>query len=74
MQFVEIFINGGNFNKGDLLLLASDGFYNARKSSYEKNIIELSGSEDLKSDFNKLISKFEILADDDMTALVIRKK
>lgn len=74
MQFVEIFVNEGNFNKGDLLLLTSDGFYNARKSSFEKDIIELSGSKNLQSDFNKMISKFEILADDDMTALIIRKK
>lgn len=74
MQFVGIIVDQGDFNKGDMLLLSSDGFYNARKSSFEKDMIELSRSENLQSDFNKLISKFEILADDDMTALVIRKK
>lgn len=74
MQFVEIIVDQGDFNKGDMLLLSSDGFYNARKSSFEKDMIELIGSENLLSDFNKLVSKFEILADDDMTALVIRKR
>ena len=72
-QLAEILIHEGNIRKGEMLLLASDGFYKARKSSFEKNMIALRSSKDLKSDFNKLISKFEILADDDMTAMVIRK-
>lgn len=74
MQFVETNVNEGKITKGDFLLLASDGLYNARKSSFEKNMIELSSSENLQEDFKKLISKFEILADDDMTALIFRKK
>lgn len=72
-EYPNIIIYEGNFSKGDLLLLASDGFYNARKSSFEKDLIKLSTSENLESDFNKLISKFEILANDDMTALLIMK-
>ena len=38
MQFVEIIVNEGNLNEGDSLLIAGDGFYNAKKNSgKEKN-------------------------------------
>jgi len=72
-EYPDIIIHEGTFGKGGFLLLASDGFFTSRKSSFEKNIIELSKSDNLQSDFNKLVRKFEILADDDMTAIVIRK-
>lgn len=71
MQFIEINVGQENIDKGDLLLLSSDGFYTTRKSSIEKDMIELCRPENLQSDFNKMVSKFEILADDDLTALII---
>ena len=72
-QLAEILIHEGNIRKGEMLLLASDGFYEVRKSSFENRIIELSKAEDLHSDFDELFRKFAILPVDDMTALLIRK-
>jgi protein phosphatase len=72
-DFPDVLINKGNIKTGDLLLLASDGFYDARKSTFEKDIIELSRSVDLQTDFNKLFGKYQILPHDDMTAIIIRK-
>lgn len=72
-HLAEILIHEGNIRKGEMLLLASDGFYEVRKSSFENRIIELSRAEDLHSDFEELFRKFAILPGDDMTALLIRK-
>jgi serine/threonine protein phosphatase PrpC len=72
-HLAEILIHEGNIRKGEMLLLASDGFYEAKKSSFENRIIELSKAEDLHSDFDKLFEKFAIIPGDDMTALLIRK-
>lgn len=69
----EILVHEGKIRKGEMLLLASDGFYEVRKSSFENRLIELSKAEDLHSDFDELFSKFAILPVDDMTALLIRK-
>ncbi len=72
-EYPDIEIHQGILDEGELLLLASDGFYDARKSTFDRDMVGLSRSGELQGDFNKLISKYEILAHDDMTALVIRR-
>lgn len=72
-EFPKVMINKGNIKSGDLLILASDGFYDARKSTFEKDTIGLGSSLNLQSDFIKLLSKYQILPHDDMTAIIIQK-
>lgn len=72
-EFPDIQVYEKNLSKGDLLLLASDGFYNARRSSFEKNLTDLNLSVNLRQDFENLVNKYEISASDDMSAIIIRK-
>lgn len=69
----KITIQKEEFLKKDLLLLMTDGFYEARRFSFEKTISELGNSDDLAFDFVDIFRKWEISAKDDMTAIVIKK-
>lgn len=70
-SFLDIQIHPLSTEPGDLLVLATDGFYSARLT-FEQNMIALSNSGELQSDFNTTFKKYGLLAGDDMTALVIR--
>ena len=60
--------------EGELILLASDGFYNARKASFQKKLIDFSQQEEFKIAFGNLASAFEIMRDDDLTVVAIKRK
>lgn len=60
------------FQPNDLLILASDGFYNARKSAFERDMLTLAKQEDLENAFQTHFSELEFSAKDDMTAVFIR--
>jgi serine/threonine protein phosphatase PrpC len=58
---------------GEIIILATDGFYDARKAVYNKIMIELSKSENFKDGFTTAINKLEMLRGDDLTAIVMKR-
>jgi len=72
MDTVKIRVQKVEYELGDTIILASDGFYEARKSSFESDLIALSESANLKNDFDELFTKYELSARDDMTAIAFR--
>lgn len=68
---LEIEVYQTQSQPGDTILLATDGFYNARVT-FLSNMIVLAESSDLQVDFESLFKKYSLLAGDDMTAVVIR--
>jgi len=69
---LKIKIEKIDFKKGTTLILATDGFYDAKKISYLTDMLELSKAQKLDLAFNKIFSKYDWSAKDDMTAVVIR--
>lgn len=68
---LKINVTSVGFEQNDMLVLATDGFYTA-KPSFEKDMIELSKSENLESSFLLKFKKYSWSADDDMTMILIR--
>lgn len=58
---------------GEVLLLATDGFYDARKVVFNKLMIEFGEAKDFEAGFAKLIGQMEILRGDDLTAIAIKR-
>ena len=71
---INIGIRTIDFQSGELLLIASDGFYEARKSSFENDMRALIKTSNLPLTFSKLIDKYELSAKDDMTAILIKNQ
>lgn len=69
---LQLHVYAIDFTPGDLLILATDGFYDARKS-FNTDILTLNTQPDLEASFAQLWEKFKMLANDDMTAVVINK-
>lgn len=61
-----------DFKKGTTFVLASDGFYGAKKSSFSKDMQALACAPKLDEAFNETFSNYDWSAKDDMTAIVIR--
>lgn len=61
-------------NVGDVLILASDGFYEARKASFHAKLIEFQRNDGFEEAFGRMASSFEIMRDDDMTVVAIQRK
>jgi serine/threonine protein phosphatase PrpC len=60
-----------SFQPGEMLILATDGFYEARKATFNKLMIEYSKTNDLQTGFNSLIEKIEIFRNDDSTIISV---
>ncbi|MBO9700771.1 MAG: protein phosphatase 2C domain-containing protein [Sporocytophaga sp.] len=58
---------------GEIIILATDGFYDARKAVFNKIMIDLSKSENFKDGFITVINKLEMLRGDDLTAIVMKR-
>jgi serine/threonine protein phosphatase PrpC len=71
---MRINIGTDTLKAGELILLATDGFYDARKSTFESRLMELYHSEKLENDFFSIVKLFEFSAKDDMTAIIIKNE
>jgi len=60
-----------DFNYGDTVFLASDGFYSC-SSSFENDLVKVSNSFNLSTSIQKLFSKYQDKFKDDATLLAIR--
>ena len=67
-------IQSGSLIAQATLILASDGFYEARKASFFNKLVDFQRSEHFEEAFASLASSFEIMRDDDMSVIAIRRK
>ena len=74
MASPKIIVERISFLENESIFLASDGFYNARMSSFVNDIVQVCRNEDLNIGLNQLFSKYDINAQDDMTALIIKNR
>ncbi len=68
---LKILIENHVIQNKDFIILATDGFYDARKASFSKKMIELANAEDHEESFTKMIKSFEIFRGDDFTVIAI---
>lgn len=61
-------------SKGEIIILATDGFYEARKASFNTIMEQFEKSGSFEENFKNTIDKLEILRGDDLTAVMIKKK
>lgn len=71
---IEFSVESIEFLTGDLLVCASDGFYEARKSGFDRDMLKLSQEEDVLTGFNDLFERYGWSAKDDMTAIALKMK
>ena len=71
-QSLKITIERIDFLINDLLILSTDGFYDARKS-FNTDIVKLARASNLLAEFKEKFDNFSLLANDDMTAIVIKQ-
>ena len=67
-------INRSTIRTGEALILETDGFYDARKATFNNIMLEFGDAEDFKAGFAALTSKLEILRGDDLTAIALKRK
>ena len=72
MNTKNILVEKVDFLPGELMLLASDGYYEARKSSFYIDLFKMQESDDLKVAFDKVFTKYQRTQTDDLTGVVIR--
>ena len=65
-------INVKSVQTGEVIILATDGFYEARKAVFTKLITEFGEVDDFKEGFIKLIGQMKILRGDDLTAIAVK--
>ena len=63
-----------DFKEDEIIILATDGFYDARKAIFHQTIAELSLNNDLDEGFHSIIKKFEVLRGDDFTTIMVRRE
>jgi serine/threonine protein phosphatase PrpC len=63
-----------DFKEDEIIILATDGFYDSRKAIFNQTMAELSLNKNLDEGFQNVIKKFEILRGDDFTTVMIRRK
>jgi len=68
----KIHIEKVDFLPGELMLLASDGYIEARKSSFRMDMITMRKSEDLEIAFEEVFTKYMSTQQDDLTGVVVR--
>lgn len=72
MPMAKIEVHEIEFKSGETLLLATDGFFTAKKATFQKDLKQMANSSDLEGQFAKCFSSYEFWAQDDMTAIVIK--
>lgn len=70
---ISISITEKMLEVGEIIILATDGFYDARKAVFNKIMSELSKSESFRDGFTTVINKLEMLRGDDLTAIVMKR-
>lgn len=71
---IEFSVEEIDFQKNDLLISASDGFYEARKSGFDRDMLKLSQEDDVLTGFNANFERYGWSTKDDMTAIVLKKR
>lgn len=71
---LNLSVNSKPLLKGEVIILASDGFYEARKASFQKKLLDFQQQENFVEAFAAMASSFEIMRDDDMTVVAIQRK
>ena len=66
-------INVKSIRTGEVIILATDGFYDARKVVFNKLMTEFGEAKDFEEGFAKLIDQVKILRGDDLTAVAIKR-
>jgi serine/threonine protein phosphatase PrpC len=61
-------------NEGQIIILATDGFYEARKASFNRIMEQFETSNSFEENFKTTLDKVEILRGDDLTVVMIKKK
>ena len=59
---------------GETIILASDGFYEARKASFNKIITESWKANNFQENFKMIVAQMETLRGDDFTTVMIKRK
>jgi serine/threonine protein phosphatase PrpC len=72
MPNLNVSVKEQPFRESEILILASDGFYDARKSIFSQTMAALSKLEDFQGAFEETVKKFEMLRGDDFTTVMIR--
>jgi serine/threonine protein phosphatase PrpC len=73
MGNLQISVTEKSLREEEIIILATDGFYDARKSIYTQTMAGLSLQEELTESFQKTVKKFEILRGDDFTVGMLKK-
>jgi len=68
---VKVVPQNGEFNSGDTILLATDGFYNC-SSTFKHDILNIFHSVNLNESVSKLLHYYQDYQTDDATVLVLR--
>lgn len=70
---LKVFVRQIHFKASDMLVFASDGFYNAKIGDmFERDMIQLGSEPFLHHRFSELFDRYEQSTKDDMTALLIK--
>lgn len=60
--------------KGEVIILATDGFYDARKAVFNTLMADFGEADDFETGFTTFIDQLKMLRGDDLTAIAIRRK
>ncbi|MFC5532880.1 SpoIIE family protein phosphatase [Rhodocytophaga aerolata] len=74
MSNLQISVTEKPLREEEIIILATDGFYDARKSIYTQTMAGLSLQQHLEESFQETVKKFEILRGDDFTVVMIKKR
>jgi len=69
----EVHITEGSVEAGEVMLLATDGFYGARPGSFLKLVCRLPAAVDFKNGFDELVKDFELMRGDDLTVVALKR-
>lgn len=73
MDSLKVSVTQKLFREGEVVLLASDGFYDSRKAIFSQTMAELSEKGNFQEHFQMIVKQFEIMRGDDFTAVMIKK-
>ncbi|MGI4875519.1 MAG: PP2C family protein-serine/threonine phosphatase [Janthinobacterium lividum] len=72
-DYISFKIYEASMRAGETIVLATDGFYDARKAMFQKIMLEFGGASDFERGFVELIDQLKILRGDDLTAIAIKR-
>lgn len=70
---ITVHVEERPFSKDEIIVLATDGFYEARKATLTKIMIDFSMKSNFVEGFQSVIDKVELLRGDDLTTIVIKR-